>query len=174
MSIFDQELILPGVITDIISDYSEGYDTSAFGTTDSVAIIGTAFDGPVGRPVKIYSPEHARYVFGNTFDSKTKREATLVAEIQDAWDRGCRTIYAIRISGKDIYKDFQLASSKCKLRVSGIFPSNLNKEIYFKYEKTNVALGTLANIKIYKPSNRATIEEKMLGKVLSDNSILIV
>ena len=173
MSIFDQELILPGVITDIISDYSEGYDTSAFGTTDSVAIIGTAFDGPVGRPVKIYSPEHARYVFGNTFDSKTKREATLVAEIQDAWDRGCRTIYAVRISGKDIYKDFQLASSKCKLRVSGIFPSNLNKEIYFKYEKTNVALGTLANIKIYKPSNRATIEEKMLGKVLSDNSILI-
>ena len=69
MSIFDLELILPGVITDIISDYSEGYDTSAFGTTDCVAFIGTAFDGPVGKPIKIYSPEHARYVFGNTIDS---------------------------------------------------------------------------------------------------------
>ena len=173
MSIFDQELILPGVITDIISDYSEGYDTTNFGTTDSVAIIGTAFDGPVGKPVKIYSPEHARYIFGNTFDSKNKLEATLVAEIQDAWDRGCRTIYAIRMSGKEIYKDFQLASSKYKLRVSGIFPSNLNKDVYFKYEKTNIATNTLANIKIYKPASRATIEEKMLGKVLNENSLLV-
>ena len=30
MGVFDQELILPGVITDIISDYSSGYDTSNF------------------------------------------------------------------------------------------------------------------------------------------------
>ena len=105
MELFENELILPGVITEIISDYASGYDTSLFGTTDSVVIIGTAFNGPVGVPVEVYSPEHARYVFGDSYDSKTKREATLVSNIQDAWGRGCRTIYAVRVSGKDIYKD---------------------------------------------------------------------
>lgn len=178
MSVFDQELILPGVITDIISDYSSGYDESKFGTTDSVVVLGTAFNGPMGRPVKVYSPEHARYVFGAAFDFKTRREATLVAEIQDAWDRGCRTIYAVRVSGKEIYKDFQLASdAKCKLRVSGIFPNNDNKNIFFEFDSVDtlaeVSNGSEAVIKIYKPASRATIEEKMQGKVVKENSILV-
>ena len=143
MGVFDQELILPGVITDIISDYSSGYDTSNFGTTDSVTILGTAFNGPVGKPIKIYSPEHANYVFGSTFDFKTRREATLVAEIQNAWERGCRTIYAIRITGKEIYKDFQLATDvNCKLRVSGLFPNNNNKDVFFEYN----AIDTLSEV----------------------------
>ena len=81
MGVFDQELILPGVITDIISDYSSGYDTSNFGTTDSVTILGTAFNGPVGKPIKIYSPEHANYVFGSTFDFKTTSLSLLDAHI---------------------------------------------------------------------------------------------
>lgn len=178
MSVFDQELILPGVVTDIISDYNAGYDTSQFGSTDSVAILGTAFNGPVGRPVKIYSPEHAKYVFGSAFDFQTRREATLVAEIQDAWDRGCRTIYAVRVSGKEIYKDFQLASdAECKLRVSGIFPNNDNKNVFFEFDAVDtlseVANGSEDTIKIYKPATRATIEEKMLGKVIKENSILV-
>lgn len=178
MSVFDQELILPGVVTDIISDYNAGYDTSQFGSTDSVAILGTAFNGPVGRPVKIYSPEHAKYVFGSAFDFQTRREATLVAEIQDAWDRGCRTIYAVRVSGKEIYKDFQLASdAECKLRVSGIFPNNDNKNVFFEFDAVDtlseVANGSEDTIKIYKPATRATIEEKMLGKVVKENSVLV-
>lgn len=177
MSVFDQELILPGVITDIISDYSSGYDTSLFGTTDSVTIVGTAFNGPVGTPVSIYSPEHARYVFGEAFDSINRKEATLVAEVQNAWDRGCRTIYAVRVSGKEIYKDFQIASDiDCMLRVSGIFPTNRNKDIYFEYDMVETmveqANSEEATIKIYKPADRATIEEKMMGKVIKDNSIL--
>lgn len=57
--IFDNDLILPGVITEIIPDYAQDYDTSSFGTTESVTIIGTAFNGPVGRVTPIFSPEHA-------------------------------------------------------------------------------------------------------------------
>ena len=30
---------------------------------------------------------------------KKDQEATLVANIQDAWERGCRTIYAVRVGG---------------------------------------------------------------------------
>lgn len=170
MGVFDNELILPGTITEIVSDYSYGYDSSLFGSTDSVTVIGTAFNGPVGKAVPIYSPEHAVYIFGGTYDARTRREATLAAEIQDAWDRGCRTIYAVRVSGKDISKDFQLAiDTKLKLRVSGIFPSNDNKNIYMVYDNTNGA----SSIKLYKPANRATIQEKLQGFVDKEESILI-
>ena len=82
--IFDDDLILPGVITEIIPDYTQDYDTSEFGTTESVTIIGTAFNGPVGKVVPIFSPEHAKYIFGDSFDATTRREATLVPEIYDA------------------------------------------------------------------------------------------
>ena len=134
-TLFENELVLPGVITEILPSYSEGYDTSLFGTTESMVIIGTAFNGPVGRAIPVYSPEHAKYIFGDSFDSKTRKEATLVPEIYNAWDRGCRTIYAVRISGKEMYKDYDLAvESKLKLRVSALFPSNENKECYFVYD----------------------------------------
>lgn len=170
MKLFDQDIVLPGVFTEIISDYSSGYDTSLFGTTDSVAIIGTAFNGPVGRPVEIYSPEHARYMFGPVYDSKTRKEATLIANIQDAWDRGCRTIYAVRISGKDIFKDYQLsADTNLKLRVSGIFPSNSNKDIYMTFEDEAYEM----NMQIFKPAQRATINEKKFGMVESQDAVIV-
>ena len=108
-TIFEYELTLPGVITNIENDYNSSYDNSAFGTTQSVTIIGTAFDGPVGIPTPISVPEQAKYIFGDSYDSKTRREASLVAEIYDAWDKGCRTIYAVRLSGKEIYKDYEFA-----------------------------------------------------------------
>ena len=44
LGIFDDDLILPGVITEIIPDYTQDYVTSEFGTTESVTIIGTAFN----------------------------------------------------------------------------------------------------------------------------------
>ena len=172
--IFDNDLILPGVITEIIPDYSQDYDTSAFGTTESVTIIGTAFNGPVGVVVPIYSPEHAKYIFGDSFDSATRREASLVAEIYDAWDKGCRTIYAVRVSGKEIYKDFKFATeTKLKLRVSGIFPSNDNKEVFMNFVTTQGANNEVGSIKIYKPSTRSNMKEKMQGLVLNQNQMLI-
>lgn len=170
MELFENELILPGVITEIISDYASGYDTSLFGTTDSVVIVGTAFNGPVGQVVETYSPEHARYIFGDSYDPKTKREATLVSNIQDAWNAGCRTIYAVRVSGKNIYKDYNLAlDSNLKLRLSGIFPSNSNKEISMLL---NIAEQNLY-VNIYKPAARATISEKNQGLVEKKDSILV-
>lgn len=171
-SIFENDLILPGVITEIVPDFTSGYDSSAWGTTESVTIIGTAFNGPVGKVVKIATPEYAKYMFGDSFDPKTRREATLVAEIYDAWDKGCRTINAIRVSGKDIYKDYQLAcESELKLRVRGYFPSNQNKECFMVYESSQgpVAPGV---IKVYKPAYRTNMQEKMQGMAESADAIL--
>lgn len=172
-TLFENELVLPGVITEILPSYSEGYDTSLFGTTESMVIIGTAFNGPVGRAIPVYSPEHAKYIFGDSFDSKTRKEATLVPEIYNAWDRGCRTIYAVRISGKEMYKDYDLAvESKLKLRVSALFPSNENKECYFVYDASQGS-SMAGSFKIYKPSSKATITEKMQGVVDGSDFILV-
>ena len=107
MSVFENDYDLPGVYMDVLPDYSYGYDTSLFGTTDPVLIIGTAFNGPNnGQPLEVYSKEHASYMFGKVYDSEKQQESNLVAGIHDAWDRGCRTIYACRVGGKDMYKDF--------------------------------------------------------------------
>ena len=178
MGIFTNELTLPGVITEVINDYSAGYDKSLWGTTESVTVIGTAFNGPVGQVVKIYSKEMAKYIFGDSFDPATKREASLVPEIFDAWDKGCRTIYAVRVSGKDMYKDYELATeSPLKLRLSGKFPCNDNKACYMTYQATQgseKAFGDLEGVlRIYKPADRTVISEKMAGVVDSLESILV-
>lgn len=170
MSVFSNENFLPGVVTEIENDYSFGFDTSLFGTTDSLVIVGTAFNGPVGIPVPIYSPEHGKYVFGKTYDTKLRKESTLVANIKDAYDRGCRTIYAVRVGGKEINKDFDF-SVDCglRLRVSGLYPSNQAKDVYMLYDNTS---GNEV-IKLYKPAEKATIAEKMQGLVVSDTAVLV-
>lgn len=168
-TVFSNDDNLPGVITEVENDYTASYDTSQFGTTDSVVIIGTAFDGPVGSPQAVYSPEHAAYVFGKTYDNTKRQEATLVAGVQDAWDRGCRTIYAVRVGGKELYKDFKLAiDNGYRLRVASRYPSNLGKQVYMRYDNT-VGDETMT---LYKPASRATIQEKKRGEVTSSNSVM--
>lgn len=178
MGVFDSELTLPGVITEILPITVNASAGSEFGTTESVTIIGTAFNGPVGEPVPIGSPEQAIYYFGDSFDSATKREATLVPEIQDAYNRGCRTIYAVRVGGQEMYKDFDLAvETDLKLRVSGYYPHNGNKKCFMTYAATQgseEAFGVGEGvIKIYKPADRTTIAEKTSGVVDSMDTILI-
>lgn len=168
-SIFDYDNVLPGVFTEIDSKLTGDYDTSLFGTTDSMIVIGTAFDGPVGVPSPIYSVDHANYLFGKNYDAKTRKEASLVTGIEDAWNRGCRTIYGIRINGKDCVKDFDFcANLDYKLRVKSRYPSNLAKQCYFKYDNTD----GLETITIYKPAARATIAEKMNGLVESADCVM--
>lgn len=177
MGVFDSELTLPGVITEILPAETTQNNVE-FGTTESVTIIGTAFNGPVGQPITIGSPEQAKYMFGDSFDSATKREATLVPEIQDAYDRGCRSIYAIRVSGKDMYKDYELAiETNLKLRLSGYYPHNGNKKCFMTYTATQGSNAAFSNtegvIRIYKPADRTVIDEKIAGVVDSTNSILV-
>lgn len=171
MGIFDNDYDLPGVFTEVEPDYSYGYDTSLFGTTDSVVVIGTAFNGPVGQVTPIYSKDHASYIFGKVYDSTKQQEASLVAGINDAWDRGCRTIYACRVGGKDLYKDFNLrVEHGLKLRVSSRFPTNEGKECYLRFDNTSGD----ETVVLYKPADRATINEKRAGLSATDESVISV
>ena len=169
-SIFTYDNVLPGVFTEIDSKLSSDYDTSLFGTTDSIIVIGTAFDGPTGVPTPVYSVEHAGYLFGKNYDARSRKEASLITGIEDAWNNGCRTIYGIRLNGKDCYKDFDFcADLDYKLRVKSRYPSNLAKQCYYKYDNTDGA----ETITIYKPASRATINEKMNGLVISSDSVMV-
>lgn len=169
-TIFENDYDLPGVYTEVLPDYSYGYDTSLFGTTDPVLIIGTAFNGPSGEVMEVYSKEHGSYIFGKAYDSEKQEESNLIAGIHDAWDRGCRTIYACRVGGKDLYKDFNLrVDTKYKFRVMSMFPSNIEKECYIRYDNTSGA----ETITIYKPAERATIAQKRQGLVEGDNTVLV-
>lgn len=168
-SIFNYDNNLPGVVTEIDSHLSSEYDTSLFGTTDGVIIVGTAFDGPVGLPTPVYSVEHAIYLFGKPYDSKTRREASIVAGIQEAWNKGCRTIYAMRINGVELYKDFEFCTNNgMKLRIQSRYPSNVGKQCFLKYDNSTGE----ETFTIYKPASRATINEKMNGLVESENSMM--
>ncbi len=169
MSIFENEDYLPGVVTEIESTYAADYDTSLWGTTDSVVVIGTAFDGPTGIITPVYSKTHAAYLFGKSYDAVTRHECDLVAGIADAWDRGCRTIYAFRVNGIEMQKDFRLkVDSPYKLRVKSRYPSNLGKQVYMKFDDTPGR----ETMTIYKPAVRSTIREKMNGLVESDTSVM--
>jgi hypothetical protein len=170
MSVFDNETYLAGVSTEIQSEYQKGYDETLWNTTNSVVVVGTAFDGPSGVLVPVWNPKHARYIFGNTYDSTTKTEVDLVAGIQEAWDKGCRTIYALRLGGKDLFKDFELClGNGYKLRVSSTYPTNTGKQAYFVYDNTEGA----ETISYYKVPERATINERSNGMVESVNQMIL-
>lgn len=162
------ETTLPGSSIQVIDEYNTSvYDTSEFGTTESVLVIGTAFDGPTGKEVMIYNPEHAAYIFGGTYDSVAKRSADLVAQIQDVYDKGCRTIYAIRVGGKELSKTYRLKEDlPVYFKISSVFPSN-------KYKDMALAIHD-GKFEIFKTANKTTLEEKREGVIESVESIVKV
>ena len=69
---------------------------------------------------------------------------------------------------------FYLATeTKLKLRVSGIFRSNDNIEVYMNFTTTQAEIGEVGSIKIYKPADRSNMKEKMQGLVLNQNQMLV-
>ena len=169
MSIFDSEQYLAGVSTEIVSERQSSYDQTLWDTTDSVVVIGTAFNGPTGVIVPVWNPQHAKYVFGGSYNSVTKKEVDLVAGIQEAWDKGCRTIFGLRVGGKDIVKDFALSTtSRYKLRVKSMYPTNTGKQAYFNYDDTEGE----EILSFYKIPARATINERTGGMVDSLRQML--
>ena len=165
------ENIMPGVYMDYESEITQDFDPSKFGTTDSVVVIGTAFSGKPGQLVKIYNSDMANYIYGSSYDASSRKTATLTAGIRDAYDRGCRTIYAMRVGGQDIYKDYQFCdefNNEYRLRLVSMYPSNIMKECYVLLDLTDGA----ESITFYKPASKATIKEKKSGLVESANSIM--
>lgn len=162
MSALDDKNNLPGVLIDVENEITQEFDPSKWGQTDSVVVIGTAFSGPVGQPIKIYNSDMANYIFGASYNAATKQSASLVAGIADAFYSGCTTIYAIRVGGEDIYKDFQFcdeSNDEYRFRLVNRYPSNESKNCYIYLDLTEGA----ETLTLYKPVEKATINESKSG-----------
>lgn len=172
MSVLNDGNNQPGVLIDINAEVSSDYDPSLWGTTESVLVIGTAFDGPAGVVSRIYNADMGRYFYGSSYDAKTHRSATLSNGIQAAYDQGCRTIYAMRIGGQDIYKDFRFCeeSNKYMLRVKSVNPTNVTKSCYFYLDTRS---GNERFV-LYKPSSKATIAERKQGYVDASKGMIAI
>lgn len=162
---------MPGVLIDYEQETSQDYDPSLFGTTDSVLLIGTAFSGQPGIAAKVYNGDMGRYYYGKPYDNATQKSATLSAAIQDAYDHGARTMYAMRLGGIPITKDFQFCDENFdfRIRLSSLYPSNISKECYMLL---NLAPG-LESITFYKPADKATILEQKMGMVASPTCTMV-
>jgi hypothetical protein len=72
-----------------------------------------------------------------------------------------------------MYKDYELATeSDLMLRVSGQFPCNANKDCFMLYKAQQGGAGA-GVIRIYKPADRTTVQEKLQGVVNNVNSVLV-
>lgn len=72
--------------------------------TQSLLLIGTAVDGPVGEPVSVreIGVREAENLFGSLVDRRTKRphDATLVRSMYEAIEAGNEDVRLLRISGR--------------------------------------------------------------------------
>ena len=91
---------LPGILTEFKDGGLQLRSDPNPPPTESVLVLGTATDGPVGVPVAV-DPATVEYVFGKvTSPSGVPNGATLVVGFEEAWAGGCRDIRLMRISGE--------------------------------------------------------------------------
>jgi len=172
LSVLNENNNMPGVIIDYEKELGQDFDSSHWGETDSIVVYGTAFDGAPGVAIKLYNPDMARYLFGNSYNSETRQSASLVAAVQDIYDRGGRTIYGVRVSGKTLYKDYRFCDGfdGYRLRVKSLYPNNRIKNCAMYLDLRS----GMEKIKLYKPAAKATLNEKANGMVDNADSILEV
>lgn len=92
------EMIIPGTYIEVRAEGLIGVAGIAVG---NVGIVGTASKGPVGEAVVLSSFSDAREVFGDydAWVDGTKNELTLMRALQQVFDNGASTVYAVRCAG---------------------------------------------------------------------------
>jgi Phage tail sheath protein subtilisin-like domain/Phage tail sheath C-terminal domain len=90
------EMIIPGTYIEVRAEGLIGVTGIA---TGNVGVVGTASKGPVGGPATILSSfADARQIFGNYdgWSGGSNNELTLVRALQQVFDNGGSTVYAVR------------------------------------------------------------------------------
>lgn len=94
------EIILPGTY---ITVRDEGLITAGRVATGNIGIVGTAAKGPLNTVQIIGSFSEAQEIFGSKGpipDPNNPKELTLVRAIEQIYNNGGRTVYAVRTAGK--------------------------------------------------------------------------
>jgi len=91
-------MILPGTYIEV---RAEGLISPGQVTVGNLGVIGTAAKGPVGVPVILGSftdATHTFYTYDAWVDGKSN-ELTLVRALEQAFNHGATTVYAVRVAG---------------------------------------------------------------------------
>lgn len=115
MATFEQYENLPGVKVDYHDGNLYSGNEASLANTQSVLIIGTAIDGPVGEPVSVNAiggPKAAEKMFGGLLERvkvvdngeektiKVPHEGTLIRGMYEALRSGNEDVRLLRVSGK--------------------------------------------------------------------------
>ena len=91
------EIILPGTY---ITVRDEGLITAGRVATGNIGIVGTASKGPLGDVQILGTFTEARELFGEADDwmGGTQNELTLIRALEQVYNNGGRTVYAVRVA----------------------------------------------------------------------------
>lgn len=127
------EMIIPGTYIEVRAEGLIGVSGIA---TGNVGVAGTANKGPVGEAIVLSSFSEAKETFGN-YDAwkgggPTENELTLVRALQQIFNNGGSTVYAVRVGNNE-----DLAAAKIDLTdanetvatVSGVTPGTWANDV---------------------------------------------
>lgn len=97
------EVILPGTY---ITVHDEGLITAGAVATGIVGLVGTAAAGPVDQVTILGSFSEARQLFGemDAWQDGTKNELSLIRALEQIYNNGGRTVYAVRAASETAAK----------------------------------------------------------------------
>lgn len=100
-SVFEKYPNLPGFATEFKDGGLQVRTENPEPGTDSILLLGTAVDGPVGEPVAV-DPNTVELVFGgSTYPTGIPNGSTLVKAFYEAWQGGSRDIRLMRVTGSN-------------------------------------------------------------------------
>ncbi len=104
------EMILPGVYIEV---RPEGLITPGRVTVGNLGVVGTAAKGPVGVPVLLGSYAEAKDRFGNydPWVNGASSELTLVRALEQAYNHGATSVYAVRVGSGAVAKATYILAS---------------------------------------------------------------
>jgi hypothetical protein len=94
------EMILPGVYIEV---RAEGLIVPGRVTVGNLGVVGTASKGPVGQLTLLSDRADAREQFGDydAFVDGKSNELTLVRALEQAYNHGASTVFAVRVTGTE-------------------------------------------------------------------------
>lgn len=99
-SVFENYPNLPGFVSEFKDGGLQVRALPATPATDSILLLGTAVDGPIGEPVAVDS-ETVELVFGGSvLPNGLPNGSNLVKAFHEAAEAGCRDIRLMRVTGK--------------------------------------------------------------------------
>jgi hypothetical protein len=92
------EMIIPGTYIDV---RAEGLISAGRIATGIVGVVGTAREGPVGKPIILSEFRDAHDQFGAPDDQKPPTQFTLMTAIDLLYRNGASTVVAVRVEGPE-------------------------------------------------------------------------